>query len=90
MFCKFHGIELELSSPYNPESNGLAKLAVKNMNSLVLRCKKQGKNLLHTISVWRNMTCSDGTLPVQVYFGRGQHMTFPVLSEALDQSVINL
>ena len=32
-FCQAHGITHELSSPYNPESNGLAEAAVKNMKS---------------------------------------------------------
>ena len=30
-FCASHGIQHELSSPYNPESNGLAEAAVKNL-----------------------------------------------------------
>ena len=34
-FCAAHGIQLELSSPYNPESNGLAEAAVKNPKSIV-------------------------------------------------------
>ena len=38
-FCNRHGITHELSSPYNPESNGLAEAAVKNYKSLVLRCQ---------------------------------------------------
>ena len=38
-FCTSHGITHELSSPYNPESNGLAEAAVKNMKSLVLRAR---------------------------------------------------
>ena len=32
-FCRAHGITHELSSPCNPESNGLAEAAVKNMES---------------------------------------------------------
>ena len=30
-FFKSHGVTHELSSPYNPESNGLAEAAMKNM-----------------------------------------------------------
>ena len=33
-FCMSHGIQHELSSPYNPESNGLTKAAVKNLDSV--------------------------------------------------------
>ena len=35
-FCASHGIQHELSSPYNPESNGLAEAAVKNLKSIVI------------------------------------------------------
>ena len=42
-FCLSHGITHELSSPYNPESNGLAETAVKNLKSIVIRCTEKGK-----------------------------------------------
>ena len=35
-FCQNNGIRHELSSPYNPESNGLAEAAVKNIKTLIL------------------------------------------------------
>ena len=35
-FCTAHGITHELSSPYNPESNGLAEAAVKSLKGLSL------------------------------------------------------
>ena len=34
-FCDRHVIKHELSSPYNPESNGLAEAAVKNIKSVL-------------------------------------------------------
>ena len=46
-FCTAHGIQHELSSPYNPESNGLAEAAVKNLKGIVLRCKEKGENIQH-------------------------------------------
>ena len=69
-FCQAHGITHELASPYNPESNGLGEAAVKNMKSLVFRCKDKGENLQHALAAWLNMTCQDGTLPAQFFFGR--------------------
>ena len=36
-FCRNNGIKHELSSPYNPESNGLAEAAVKNIKTLITR-----------------------------------------------------
>ena len=40
-FCTEHGITHELSSPYNPESNGLAEVAVKSLKGIVLRCTER-------------------------------------------------
>ena len=42
-FCAAHGIKHELSSPYNPESNGLAETAVKSLKGIVLQCTERGK-----------------------------------------------
>ena len=88
-FCQAHGITHELSSPYNPESNGLAEAAVKNMKSLVLRCKATGENLSHALAAWRNMIRQDGTSPTQLFFGRRQRLGLPMLPELLHQSAID-
>ena len=54
-FCNKHGIQHELSSPYNPESNGLAEAAVKNLKSLVLRSQANKEDLQRAIATWRNI-----------------------------------
>ena len=41
-FCQAHGIMHELSSPYNPESNGLAKAAVKKHEELSATLQVKG------------------------------------------------
>ena len=79
----------ELSSPYNPESNGLAEAAVKNMKSLVLRSKSKGENFHHALAAWRNMTRQDGTSPAQLFFGRRQRLGLPLLPEMLSQSNVD-
>ena len=38
-FCKSFYIDHELSSPYHPESNGLAEAAVKNAKNLLKKCE---------------------------------------------------
>ena len=53
-FCSNNGIKHELSSPYNPESNGLAEAAVKNIKTLINRCHKLDENLQLAIAAWRN------------------------------------
>ena len=54
-----HYIHHELSSPYNPESNGLAEAGVKNMKSLILRCADRKEELSIAIAAWRNMARAD-------------------------------
>ena len=76
----------ELSSLYNPESNGLAEAVVKNMKSLVLRCKSKGENFNHALAVWRNMVRQDGTSPAQFFFSRRQRLGLPMMPDLLVQS----
>ena len=76
-FCKNNSISHELSSPYNPESNGLAESAVKSMKSLVIKCKEDKSDLHYAISAWRNMAREDGITPSQAFFGRRQKQNLP-------------
>ena len=57
-------IHHKLSSPYHPESNGLAEAAVKNAQSLLKKCEITGQNFQRSLSVFRNMPRSDGPSPV--------------------------
>ena len=67
-FCKSFYICHELSSPYHPESNGLAEAAVKNAKTLLKKCELTGQNFQRSQSVFRNMPRSDGPSPVQLLF----------------------
>ena len=79
-FCKEKNIMHELSSAYNPESNGLAEAAVKNMKKLILRCKEKGENIPQAIAAWRNMARADGLSPSQLFYGRRQKQLLPLSS----------
>ena len=67
-FCKSFYIHHELSSPYHPESNGLAEAAVKNAKNLLKKCELTWENFQRSLSVFRNMPRSDGPSPVQLFF----------------------
>ena len=67
-FCKSFYIYHELSSPYHPESNGLAEAAVKNARTLLKKCELTGQNFQQSLSIFRNMPRSDGPSPVQLFF----------------------
>ena len=60
-FCKAHGITHDLSSTYNPESNGLAEAAIKSLKEIVLRCTERGENIHQAIVAWRNTSRQDGS-----------------------------
>ena len=75
-YCKKNSIKHELSSPYNPESNGLAESAVKNLKSIILRWEDTGEDIKSAIAAWRNMVRGDGSSPSQMFFGRTKSKSF--------------
>ena len=82
-FCTDNNIIHELSSPYNPESNGLAESAMKTMMSLVITCKMQKESLT-------NMSREEGTSARQELFGRRQRQVLPMLTDKLDLAAIDM
>ena len=67
----------ELSSPYNPKSNGLAEAAVKNIKFLLSKCLSSGQDCDQAIYDWKNVPRSDGYSPAQLLFGRRQYTSLP-------------
>ncbi|KAG1651825.1 hypothetical protein GQR58_026731 [Nymphon striatum] len=58
--CDQYFIKHELSSAYNPSSNGLAEAAVKNAKILLQKCKETGENFEQALSEFRLMPRADG------------------------------
>ena len=81
-----HSTRHELSSPYNPESNGLAEAAVKSLKGIVLRCTERGENIHQAIAAWRNTARQDGSSPAQLFFGRRQRLGLPLLAQHLEET----
>ena len=73
----------KLASAYNPESNGLAEAAVKNMKYLILRCIWAKENIPMAIAAWRNMGRDDGQSPYQLFFGRIQRQRLTMLASQI-------
>ena len=71
---------MKLASAYNPESNGLAESAVKNMKSLISRCIQGKENIPMAIMVWSNMARDNGQSPSRLFFGRIQRQRLPMLT----------
>ena len=76
-FCKKLSIEHELSSPYNPRSNGLAEAAVKNMKTLLKKCSYDKQDFREALLEWRNVPRADGVSPAQLFLGRRQKTNLP-------------
>jgi hypothetical protein len=81
-FCRENNITHELSSPYNPESNGLAEAAVKSMKNLMIRTAEARESFTDALAQWRCMTREDGTSPAQLFFKRKPRRPgLPAMSE---------
>ena len=78
-FCSANSIEHNLSSPYNPKSNGLAESGVKIVKHLMQKCQSSGEDLPRALYEWRNCPRSDGFSPAQLFFGRRQVTSLPAL-----------
>ena len=75
--CQTNNITHELSSPYNPKSNGLAEAGVKNIKLLLAKCSATKGNPQRALYNWRNIPRKDGYSPAQLLMGRKQFTQLP-------------
>ena len=68
-WCTTHNIKHEVSSPYNPKSNGLAEAAVKSIKYLLSKCISSGQDCNQAVYEWRNVPRSHGYSPAQLLSG---------------------
>ena len=78
-FCVRNNITHELLSAYNPQSNGLAEAAVKNVKQLLEKCSLEGECFESALYSWRNVPRGEGSSPVELLFGRKQRTALPTL-----------
>ena len=82
-FCRTNGIAHELSSAYNPTSNGHAESAVKNIKHMIIKCKKSKTHISTALAHFRNTPRQDGVSPAQLFLQRRIRINLPVLSKHL-------
>ena len=58
----------------------MAEAAVKNLESLVIRCDEANEDLRQAIAAWRNMVRTDDSSPAQMFFNRTQKQGLPLLN----------
>ena len=83
-FCASKNITHELTSPYNPQSNGLAENAVKQAKHLLIKSLENKENFQEALSFYRNVPNASGYSPAELLFGRRQKLPIPTLSEHHD------
>ena len=76
-FCSNNKSEHEVSSPYYPESNGLAEMGVKMAKSLLRKVGTDQKAVAHALQEWRNAPRAEGFSPAQLMFQRRQRTSLP-------------
>ena len=76
-FCDEWGIRHELSSPYNPRSNGLAEATVKNMKYLLAKYHSNWENFEMALLEWRNTPRQNQKSPAELMFSRKQKTLLP-------------
>ena len=68
-----------MSSPYNPQSNGLAENAVKSAKHLLIKCSNEKTDFQQALSFWRNVPRQSLPSPAEMLFGRRQKSCLPTL-----------
>ena len=87
-YCKSKGIIHEVSSPYNPQSNGHAEAAVKIAKHLLL--KSSPSKFPESLASWRNTAREDKPSPNELMFNRKIRDGKPTLSSHLKVDVSKL
>ena len=81
-FCRTHGINHTVSSPYNPRSNGLAESSVKQVKQL-LKKSASNKDFESALQAYCSVPRSDGFSPAMIMFGRRLRRSLPMLPQHL-------
>ena len=78
-FCVKWDIVHEISSPHNPQSNGLAEAGVKNAKHLLMKCAS-AREFAYRMLEWRNTPRACSPSPASLFFGRQLKGFLPRLS----------
>ena len=83
-FAKAKGIQLDLSSAYNPTSNVVAEPGVGCVKKLIQRAVLAGENVQDALAAHRNTKSQAGTTPSLLFFGRHLRGVLPALPREVD------
>ena len=78
------GIRAEASSPYHPQSNGLAEASIKNVKSLLYKTKYSRENFEKALAQWLQTPRRDGFSPSDLFFKRHLRGLLPSVPRTID------
>ena len=81
-WCEDNSIIHELSSAYNPQSNGHAENGVKTAKHLLAKVDANMRQFYSHLFSWRNTPRADGFAPADLFFGRRLRSTLPSIRPA--------
>ena len=87
-FTRKYGIEHITSSPYRPQSNGLAEKSVQIMKRLLSKCEANNEDFHLALLQLRNTPRDDAGSPAQRLMGRRTQTLLPVSEELLKPKLI--
>jgi hypothetical protein len=76
------GVKSEVSSAYNPNSNGLAEAGVKSVRRLIEKCHMAKESVEVALAEWRQAPREDGYSPADLFYLRHLRGLLPELPRA--------
>ena len=86
-FLKKYKITRKTSSPYRPQSNGLAEAMVKVVKSLIKKCHRSNQDLAMGLMNLRNSPIRGMASPAQILLGHQIQDNLPSITKLRDQPV---
>eukprot|EP00057_Strongylocentrotus_purpuratus_P012550 XP_011667024.1 PREDICTED: uncharacterized protein K02A2.6-like [Strongylocentrotus purpuratus] len=77
------------TSPYHPQSNGLAENAVKIVKNLIRKCQDSRQDVYRALQVYRSSPLECGKSPAELLYNRRLRSNLPMVDKLLDPQHIN-
>ena len=77
------------TSPYYPQSNGLAENAVKIVKNLIRKCHHSGQDVYRALQVYRSSPLECGKSPAELLYNRRLRSNLPMMDNLLDPQHID-
>ena len=72
------------SSPYYPQSNGLAENAVKIVKNLIRKSQQSGQDVYRALQIYRSTPLECGKSPAELLYSRRLRSNLPMMDNLLD------